>query len=367
MKILVIFGTRPEAIKMCPVVRELSRRAWAEVTVLSTGQHREMLAPVLASFGVKPDYELDLMRDGQTLESLTARLLTGIGSVLEQVKPQIALVHGDTATAFVASLACFYRHIPIGHIEAGLRTYDITSPHPEELYRRAISLMAAYHFAPTDCAAENLLSERTDRSRIFVTGNTSVDALRYTVREDFSHSLLDWASGERLVIVTAHRRESIGKPLASMLRAVRRVIEECDGVKAIYPVHKNPRVRAIAEAELLGCEGIRITEPLEVADFHNFLARCHLVLTDSGGIQEEASALGKPTLVMREHTERPEGIAFGTLMLTGTGEEAVYRSFKALLQDTEMYSRMSKRADSFGDGYASARIADILKNLSEKL
>ena len=359
-KILLVFGTRPEAIKMCPLVNELKAREGVETIVCVSGQHRQMLDQVLEAFHVVPDYDLSIMKDKQTLFDITTNILDRIKAVLEEVKPDVVLVHGDTSTTFVTALACFYMQIPVGHVEAGLRTYDIYSPYPEEFNRQAVSIISRYNFAPTEQARQNLLSEGKRPETIVVTGNTAIDALRTTVREDYSHPELVWASDSRLILITAHRRENLGEPMKNMFRAIRRVMDEHTDVKAIYPIHMNPIVRKTADEFLGGDDRIHIIEPLDVLDFHNFLARCFLVLTDSGGIQEEAPSLGKPVLVMRNTTERPEGIAAGTLKLVGTDEEVIYRSFKQLLEDNEEYARMSNACNPYGDGFACKRIADIL-------
>ena len=359
-KILLVFGTRPEAIKMCPLVNELKTREGIKTIVCVSGQHRQMLDQVLEAFHVGPDYDLSIMKDRQTLFDITTNILDRIKAVLEEVKPDVVLVHGDTSTTFVTALACFYMQIPVGHVEAGLRTYDIYSPYPEEFNRQAVSIISRYNFAPTEQARQNLLSEGKRPETIVVTGNTAIDALRTTVREDYSHPELVWASDSRLILITAHRRENLGEPMKNMFRAIRRVMDEHTDVKAIYPIHMNPIVRKTADEFLGGDDRIHIIEPLDVLDFHNFLARCFLVLTDSGGIQEEAPSLGKPVLVMRNTTERPEGIAAGTLKLVGTDEEVIYRSFKQLLEDNEEYARMSNACNPYGDGFACKRIADIL-------
>ncbi len=359
-KILLVFGTRPEAIKMCPLVNELKAREGVKTVVCVSGQHRQMLDQVLEAFHVVPDYDLSIMKDRQTLFDITTNILDRIKAVLEEVKPDVVLVHGDTSTTFVTALACFYMQIPVGHVEAGLRTYDIYSPYPEEFNRQAVSIISRYNFAPTEQARQNLLSEGKRPETIVVTGNTAIDALRTTVREDYSHPELVWASDSRLILITAHRRENLGEPMNNMFRAIRRVMDEHTDVKAIYPIHMNPIVRKTADEFLGGDDRIHIIEPLDVLDFHNFLARCFLVLTDSGGIQEEAPSLGKPVLVMRNTTERPEGIAAGTLKLVGTDEEVIYRSFKQLLEDNEEYARMSNACNPYGDGFACKRIADIL-------
>ena len=359
-KILLVFGTRPEAIKMCPLVNELKTREGIKTIVCVSGQHRQMLDQVLEAFHVVPDYDLSIMKDKQTLFDITTNILDRIKAVLEEVKPDVVLVHGDTSTTFITALACFYMQIPVGHVEAGLRTNDIYSPFPEEFNRQAVSIISRYNFAPTEQARQNLLSEGKRPESIFVTGNTAIDALRTTVREDYSHPELVWASDSRLILITAHRRENLGEPMNNMFRAIRRVMDEHTDVKAIYPIHMNPIVRKTADEFLGGDDRIHIIEPLDVLDFHNFLARCFLVLTDSGGIQEEAPSLGKPVLVMRNTTERPEGIAAGTLKLVGTDEEVIYRSFKQLLEDNEEYARMSNACNPYGDGFACKRIADIL-------
>ena len=359
-KILLVFGTRPEAIKMCPLVNELKTREGIKTVVCVSGQHRQMLDQVLEAFHVVPDYDLSIMKDRQTLFDITTNILDRIKAVLEEVKPDVVLVHGDTSTTFVTALACFYMQIPVGHVEAGLRTYDIYSPYPEEFNRQAVSIISRYNFAPTEQARQNLLSEGKRPETIVVTGNTAIDALRTTVREDYSHPELVWASDSRLILITAHRRENLGEPMKNMFRAIRKAMDEHTDVKAIYPIHMNPIVRKTADEFLGGDDRIHIIEPLDVLDFHNFLARCFLVLTDSGGIQEEAPSLGKPVLVMRNTTERPEGIAAGTLKLVGTDEEVIYRSFKQLLEDNEEYARMSNACNPYGDGFACKRIADIL-------
>ena len=359
-KILLVFGTRPEAIKMCPLVNELKTREGIKTIVCVSGQHRQMLDQVLEAFHVVPDYDLYIMKDRQTLFDITTNILDRIKAVLEEVKPDVVLVHGDTSTTFITALACFYMQIPVGHVEAGLRTNDICSPYPEEFNRQAVSIISRYNFAPTEQARQNLLSEGKRPESIFVTGNTAIDALRTTVSEDYSHPELVWASDSRLILITAHRRENLGEPMKNMFRAIRRVMDEHTDVKAIYPIHMNPIVRKTADEFLGGDDRIHIIEPLDVLDFHNFLARCFLVLTDSGGIQEEAPSLGKPVLVMRNTTERPEGIAAGTLKLVGTDEEVIYRSFKQLLEDNEEYARMSNACNPYGDGFACKRIADIL-------
>lgn len=360
-KIMLVFGTRPEAIKMCPLVNELKRRKTIKTVVCVTGQHRQMLEQVLKAFNVKPDYDLSIMKEKQTLFDITAGILEKIKNVLEDEKPDTVLVHGDTTTAFAAALACFYLQIPVGHVEAGLRTYNIYSPYPEEFNRQAVGIVAKYNFAPTELSKQNLLNEGKNPESIYITGNTAIDALKTTVKEDYTSEHLEWAKGSRLIMITAHRRENLGEPMHHMFRAIRRIIDEHPDVKAIYPIHMNPVVRQAAEEELGGCENIRIIEPLDVLDFHNYLARSYLILTDSGGIQEEAPSLGKPVLVMRDTTERPEGIAAGTLKLVGTNEDIIYRNFKDLLENQSSYDAMSKASNPYGDGFACKRIADILE------
>jgi UDP-N-acetylglucosamine 2-epimerase (non-hydrolysing) len=359
-KVMVVFGTRPEAIKMCPLVKELKTREKLNTVVCVTGQHREMLDQVLTAFDVVPDYDLSIMKVKQTLFDVTINILEKMKSVLEKVKPDVVLVHGDTSTTFVTALACFYLQIPVGHVEAGLRTYNIYSPYPEEFNRQAVGIVSNYNFAPTEMSKENLLKEGKNPETIYVTGNTAIDALKTTVRDDYNHKHLDWASDSRLIMITAHRRENLGEPMRNMFRAIKRIIDEKSDIKAIYPIHMNPVVREAAQEILGETDRIRIIEPLEVLDFHNFLSRSHLILTDSGGIQEEAPSLGKPVLVMRDTTERPEGIAAGTLKLVGTDEEVIYSTFKQLLEDQNEYDKMSMASNPYGDGFASKKIADIL-------
>lgn len=359
--VMLVFGTRPEAIKMCPLVNELKARKNINTVVCVTGQHRQMLDQVLDAFGVKPDYDLSIMKDKQTLFDITTNILNRIKGVLEEVKPDVVLVHGDTSTTFVTALACFYLQIPVGHVEAGLRTYDIYSPYPEEFNRQAVGIVAKYNFAPTELSKNNLLKEGKNPNSIYVTGNTAIDALKTTIRDDYSHPELDWASDSRLIVITAHRRENLGEPMHNMFRAIRRIMDEHSDVKAIYPIHMNPIVRKAAEEELGGCDRIHIIEPLEVLDFHNFLSKSYMILTDSGGIQEEAPSLGKPVLVMRDTTERPEGIKAGTLKLVGTDEKTIYENFKLLLENEEEYNAMAKASNPYGDGFACKRIADILE------
>lgn len=360
-KVMLVFGTRPEAIKMCPLVNELKTRKNIETVVCVTGQHRQMLDQVLTTFNVEPDYDLSIMKDKQTLFDVTINILERIKDVLVEVEPDVVLVHGDTSTTFVTALACFYLQIPVGHVEAGLRTYNIYSPYPEEFNRQTVGIIAQYNFAPTDLSRQNLLNEGKRPETIYVTGNTAIDALKTTVREDYTHPELEWAADSKLIMITAHRRENLGEPMKNMFRAIKRVMDEHPGLKAIYPIHMNPVVRKTADEILGGDERIRIIEPLEVVDFHNFLSRSYLILTDSGGIQEEAPSLGKPVLVMRDTTERPEGVAARTLKLVGTEEEKIYTEFKKLLEDENEYAKMSNASNPYGDGFACKRIADILE------
>jgi len=359
--VMLIFGTRPEAIKMCPLVNELKMRPNINTVVCVTGQHRQMLDQVLGIFKVVPEYDLSIMKEKQTLFDITTNILNKIKEVLDIVKPDVVLVHGDTSTTFVTALACFYLQIPVGHVEAGLRTYNIYSPYPEEFNRQAVSIISRYNFAPTELSKANLVKEGKDERTIFVTGNTAIDALKTTVRVDYSHPELNWAKGSRLILITAHRRENLGRPMHHMFKAIRRVLDEHPDVKALYPIHMNPIVRQTANDELDVCDRIHIIEPLEVFDFHNIMAHSYMILTDSGGIQEEAPSLGKPVLVMRDTTERPEGIKAGTLKLVGTGEAVIYDNFKELLENKEVYEKMAHSSNPYGDGFACKRIADILE------
>ena len=360
IRVMSIFGTRPETIKMAPLVQELRQRDEFESLVCVTAQHRQMLDQVLRAFDIHPDFDLDVMRQGQTLSDITARVLQGLEGVLRQAKPHIVLVHGDTTTTFAGALAAYYAHIAVGHVEAGLRTGDKYSPFPEEMNRQFVGCMADLHFAPTELSRQNLLREGKRPEAITVTGNTAIDALKTTVREDYTDGLLDWAAGSRMVVLTAHRRENLGAPMHSMFRAIRRIVEEFPDVKVVYPVHLNPLVQQAAQEELGGHPRIRLVEPLEVLGFHNLLARSALILTDSGGIQEEAPSLGKPVIVLRDTTERPEGIAAGTLKLAGTEEENIYALVRQLLTDKEEYGRMAQAQNPYGDGQASRRIADFI-------
>ena len=360
-KVMLVFGTRPEAIKMCPLVKELQTRKNIETVVCVTGQHRQMLDQVLNAFDVYPDYDLSIMKDKQTLFDVTTNILNRIKEVLEKERPDIVLVHGDTSTTFVTALACFYLQIPVGHVEAGLRTYDIYSPYPEEFNRQAVGIIAQYNFAPTEMSKQNLLNEGKKEESIYVTGNTAIDALKTTVRDDYTHPELEWSKDSKLIVLTAHRRENLGEPLKHMFRAIKRIVDEHEDVKVIYPIHMNPVVRETAKNELGDSDRVHIIEPLDVLDFHNFLARSYMILTDSGGIQEEAPSLGKPVLVMRDTTERPEGVKAGTLKLVGTDEETIYTEFKRLLESKEAYQAMANASNPYGDGTACKQIADILE------
>ena len=363
---MLVFGTRPEAIKMCPLVNELKTRKSLQTVVCVTGQHKEMLTQVLETFNVVPDYNLSIMKEGQTLFDITTNILHGIKEVLEKEKPDVVLVHGDTSTTFVTALACFYLQIPVGHVEAGLRTHNIYSPYPEEFNRQAVSIVSKYNFAPTRLAMKNLLDEGKDPKSIFVTGNTVIDAMAHTIKKDYTHPELEWVGKDKLIFITAHRRENLGQPMHNMFRAIRRVLDEHPDCKAVYPIHMNPIVRKAADEELGDCDRIHIIDPIEVFDCHNFEARSYLILTDSGGIQEEAPAYGVPVLVMRDTTERPEGVEAGTLKLVGTTEEVIYNEFSKLLTDKNEYHKMAHAANPYGDGHACKRIADILEGKDYK-
>ena len=365
-KVLVVFGTRPEAIKMCPLVKELRTKTSIQTVICVTGQHREMLAQVMDAFQLKADYNLDIMKPRQTLSGITVDILTRIEKVVKIENPDLILVHGDTSTSFVAALAGFYARIPVGHVEAGLRTYNMQSPYPEEFNRQAVDLITEMYFAPTETAKDNLLREGKREERIFVTGNTVIDALKTTIRNDYKNENLEWADGSRLLLLTAHRRENLGDPMRGMFQAIKRIVQEFEDVKVIYPIHKNPAVREAAKGVIADIERIRMIEPLDVVDFHNFMSRSYLILTDSGGVQEEAPSLGKPVLVMRDTTERPEGVAAGTLKLVGTREDDIFRETRRLLTDEKEYERMSKTENPYGDGHASERIVQaILEYLEE--
>ena len=361
-KVMLVFGTRPEAIKMCPIVKELEKHGQIKTIVCVTGQHREMLKQVLDVFSVLPDYDLEIMKDKQTLFDVTVSILEKIKIVLESEKPDIVLVHGDTSTTFVTSLACYYLHIPVGHVEAGLRTNNIYSPFPEEFNRQAVSIISKFNFAPTNMAKDNLLKEGHCADNIFVTGNTAIDALKTTIKPDFTHPILEWAAGSRLVLITAHRRENLGEPLKHMFWAIKKIVDKYSDIKVVYPIHKNPLVRATAKEVFGDMDRVKLIEPLDVVEFHNIMNSSYMILTDSGGIQEEAPSLGKPVLVMRDTTERPEGVSAGTLKLVGTNEETIFNAFQNLLIDIDEYNKMSNASNPYGDGNASKYITSILLN-----
>ena len=360
IKVMSVFGTRPEAIKMAPLVKELEKRPQIESIVCVTAQHREMLDQVLATFEITPDYDLNIMKRGQTLMDITMGALSGVDAVIKQAKPDIVLVHGDTSTTFAAGLAAFYNQTAIGHVEAGLRTYNKYSPYPEEMNRQMVDCMTDMYFAPTGLSRENLLAENIDDSKIYVTGNTAIDAMSTTVKENYTHPELSWLEGDKMILLTAHRRENLGEPMRNIFRGIRRVLDEVPGIKVIYPIHKNPIVRAAADEIFGDCDRVKLIEPLDVFDFHNFQNLAHIILSDSGGIQEEAPSLGKPVLVLRDTTERPEGIEAGTLKLVGTDSDVIYRETIRLLTDKAEYERMSKASNPYGDGHASERIADAI-------
>lgn len=361
IKVMSIFGTRPEAIKMAPLVKELERRKEIESIVCVTAQHREMLDQVLNTFDIKPDYDLNIMKQGQSLADVTTRALVGLEEVIKEVKPDIVLVHGDTTTTFAGALAAFYNQVAIGHVEAGLRTYDKYSPYPEEMNRQMVDRLSDMYFAPTEISKDNLLKENIDESKIYITGNTAIDAMSTTVDENYTHPELDWIKpGERMILLTAHRRENLGEPMRHIFRAIKRVVDEFSDVKVIYPIHMNPRVREVANEVFGDADRVKLIEPLEVFDFHNFQNKSYIILTDSGGIQEEAPSLGKPVLVLRDTTERPEGIKAGTLKLVGTDEDVIYEETKKLLLDKKEYEKMSKASNPYGDGHASEKIVDAI-------
>ena len=361
IKVMSIFGTRPEAIKMAPLVKELERRKEIKSIICVTAQHREMLDQVLETFDIKPDYDLNIMKQGQTLSDITSRVLHGLEDVIKEEKPNIVLVHGDTTTTFAGALAAFYNQVDIGHVEAGLRTNNKYSPYPEEMNRQMVDCMTDMYFAPTNLSKQNLLDENIDESKIYVTGNTAIDAMATTVKEDYTHKELEWVKeNERLILVTAHRRENLGDPMRHIFKAIRKIVDEFGDVKVLYPIHLNPKVREVAHEIFDGCDRVRLIEPLEVFDFHNFINKSYIIMSDSGGVQEEAPSLGKPVLVLRDTTERPEGIDAGTLKLVGTDEKNIYKEAKILLTDKEEYERMSKASNPYGDGHASERIVDAI-------
>lgn len=360
IKVMSIFGTRPEAIKMAPLVKELESRKEIESIVCVTAQHREMLDQVLETFDIKPDYDLNIMKQGQTLADVTTRALVGLEKVIKEVKPDIVLVHGDTTTTFAGALAAFYNQVSIGHVEAGLRTYDKYSPFPEEMNRQMVDCMTDMYFAPTNLSKENLLKQNIEESKIYVTGNTAIDAMKTTVNKDYNNEVFDWVGNDRMILLTAHRRENLGEPMRHIFRAIRRLCDEFDDIKVVYPIHMNPKVREVANEVFSGCDKVKLIEPLEVFDFHNFQNKSYIIMSDSGGIQEEAPSLGKPVLVLRDTTERPEGIEAGTLKLVGTDEEKIYEEAKKLLTDKNEYEKMSKASNPYGDGHASERIVDAI-------
>ncbi len=360
IKVMTVFGTRPEAIKMAPLVKELKQREEIECVVCVTAQHRQMLDQVIEVFNIQPDYDLNIMKEGQTLSDITSRALQGLEKVIKEVKPNIVLVHGDTTTTFAGALAAYYSQVDVGHVEAGLRTWNKYSPYPEEMNRQMVGIIADMHFAPTENSKKSLLREGKKEENIYVTGNTAIDALSTTIKKDYNHPIFEWLGNDKLILLTAHRRENLGEPMRNMFKAIKRIVNEFEGIKVIYPVHLNPKVREVADEILGNNDKIKLIEPLEVIDFHNFINRAHIILTDSGGIQEEAPGLGKPVLVLRDTTERPEGIAAGTLKLAGTNEENIYNLTKELLTNKKMYEEMSKATNPYGDGNASKRIADAI-------
>lgn len=361
IKVMTIFGTRPEAIKMAPLIKELQKREEIECIVCVTAQHRQMLDQVLETFDIVPNYDLNIMKNGQTLGDITVRVLEGLEKIIKETSPDIVLVHGDTTTTFASSLAAFYNQVDIGHVEAGLRTYDKYSPYPEEMNRQMVDCMTDMYFAPTELSKKNLLLQNIDENKIYVTGNTAIDAMATTVKENYTNKELDWISNdEKLILVTAHRRENLGEPMKNIFRAIRRIVDEFEDVKVLYPIHLNPKVRETAHEVFDGCDRVKLIEPLEVFDFHNFINKCYMIMSDSGGVQEEAPSLGKPVLVLRDTTERPEGINAGTLKLVGTNEENIYKETKKLLIDKNEYKKMSMASNPYGDGHASEKIADAI-------
>ena len=360
IKVMSIFGTRPEAIKMAPLVKELESREEIESIVCVTAQHREMLDQVLETFDIVPKYDLNIMKQGQSLAEITTRALIGLEDVIKKEMPDIVLVHGDTTTTFAGALAAFYNQVAIGHVEAGLRTWDKYSPWPEEMNRQCVDRMADMYFAPTELSKNNLLNEGIAEDKIYITGNTAIDAMATTIREDYNHEVLEWVGNDRMILLTAHRRENLGEPMRHIFRAIRRIVDEFNDVKVVYPIHLNPKVRDVAKEVFDGCDKVKLIEPLEVFDFHNFQNKSFIILTDSGGIQEEAPSLGKPVLVLRDTTERPEGIKAGTLKLVGTNEDIIYEETKKLLTDKKVYESMSMASNPYGDGTASKQIVDAI-------
>ena len=360
IKVMTIFGTRPEAIKMAPLIKELEERKEIESVVCVTAQHREMLDQVLTIFDIKPDYDLNIMKQGQTLSEITSRVLLGLEEVIKKENPNIILVHGDTTTTFAGALAAFYNGVDIGHVEAGLRTWDKYSPFPEEMNRQMVDRMTDMYFAPTSVSKNNLISEGIVDEKIYVTGNTAIDAMSTTVKKDYNNPILDWVGDNRMLLLTAHRRENLGEPMRHIFKAIKRIVDEYDDVRVVYPIHKNPKVREVAKEVFGDMNKIKLIEPLEVIDFHNFQNKSYIILSDSGGIQEEAPSLGKPVLVLRNTTERPEGISAGTLKLVGTDEDTIYNETKKLLDNKFEYEKMSKASNPYGDGRASVRIVDAI-------
>lgn len=360
IKVMTIFGTRPEAIKMAPLVKELKSRKEIECIVCVTAQHREMLDQVLEVFDIKPEYDLNVMKVGQTLSEITSRVLMGLEEVIKKEVPDIILVHGDTTTTFAGALAAFYNKVSIGHVEAGLRTYNKYSPFPEEANRIMVDRITDMYFAPTEVSKNNLLLEAIPEDKIYITGNTAIDAMKYTVKKDYQNEIFNWVGNDKMILLTAHRRENLGEPMYNIFRAIKRVVEDNKDVKVVYPIHMNPIIREIAKDVFNDCERVKLIEPLEVIDFHNFINRSYLILTDSGGIQEEAPSLGKPVLVLRDTTERPEGITAGTLKLVGTNEETIYEETIKLLNDKIEYNKMSQASNPYGDGTASEKIVDAI-------
>ncbi len=366
IKVMTIFGTRPEAIKMAPLVKELERREKIESVVCVTAQHREMLDQVLKVFDIHPDYDLNIMKQGQTLSEITSRVLLGLEEVIKEVKPNIILVHGDTTTTFAGALAAFYNNVDIGHVEAGLRTWNKYSPFPEEMNRQMVDCMTDMYFAPTEVSKNNLLIQGINEDKIYITGNTAIDAMQYTVKDAYNNDIFDWVGEDKLILLTAHRRENLGEPMKNIFKAVKRLVTDIPNIKVVYPIHLNPNIRKIADEVIGNNEKIKIIEPLEVIDFHNFINKSYLILTDSGGIQEEAPSLGKPVLVLRDTTERPEGISAGTLKLVGTNEEIIYNETKLLLENIDEYEKMSKSSNPYGDGLASKKIVDAIVDKYKK-
>ncbi len=362
-KVMVVFGTRPEAIKMAPIIKEMEKRDNIKCIVCVSGQHREMLDQVLEVFKIKPQYDLNIMKHEQTITDITVGVLTNIEDIIKKENPDIILVHGDTTTAFSSALAAFYNKVLVGHVEAGLRTYNKYSPYPEEINRQMISVLSDYHFAPTKESADNLKKEGKNEQSIFITGNTVIDSMKYTVDNNYTNEIFDWVGKDKMILLTAHRRENLGKPMYDIFTAIKKVVDDFEDVKVVYPIHLNPKIRKIADEVIGNSDKIKIIEPLDVKDFHNFINRSYIILTDSGGIQEEAPSLGKPVLVLRDTTERPEGLKAGTLKLVGTDIEKIYNETSKLLTDLDEYKKMSEAINPYGDGKASERIVDIIERI----